>query len=86
MIFEGCQGKSRTPVIQEKTGPRCGEIIELFAIDTEIVCGNCDFTADNDTLSCIQWCKYARQRVREEMYNQMMENAVIQTKNKEEIA
>lgn len=83
MIFEGCQGKPRTPTIHEKTCPRCGSLIEMFSIDTEMACENCGFVAYNDTLSCVQWCKYAKQCVGEEMYNQMME---IAARKKEKIA
>lgn len=86
MMFEGCQGKPRTPTIHEKTCPRCGQIIELFSIDTEVPCDNCGFVAYNDTLSCVQWCKYAKQCVGEEMYNHMMEILATQKRRKEEIA
>ena len=72
MMFEGCQGKPRTPTIHEKTCPRCGQIIELFSIDTEVPCDNCGFVAYNDTLSCVQWCEHARKCVGDEMYEQMM--------------
>ena len=78
MVFEGCQGKPRTPTIHEKTCPRCGQIIELFSIDTEMACDNCGFVAYNDTLSCVQWCQYAKQCVGEEMYNHMMKIAAVQ--------
>ena len=86
MMFEGCQGKPRTPTIHEKICPNCGSIIELFSIDTEVPCDNCGFVAYNDTLSCVQWCKYAKQCVGEEMYNHMMEIAALQKRNKEEVA
>ena len=39
--------------------------------------------AYNDTLSCVQWCEYARQCVGDEMYEQMME---IAARNKEQAA
>lgn len=83
MIYEGCQGKPRTPTISEKVCPQCGEIIELFSIDTEVACEKCGFVAYNDTLSCVQWCKYAKQCVGEEMYNKMMEIAANQKRDKE---
>lgn len=83
MIYEGCQGKPRTPTIHEKICPQCGEIIELFSIDTEVACEKCGFVAYNDTLSCVQWCKYAKQCVGDEMYAKMMEIAALQKKNKE---
>ena len=40
MIFEGCQGKPRTPTLEEKRCPRCGNLIEIFSADTEAVCEN----------------------------------------------
>ena len=72
MMLEGCQGKPRTPTIHEKVCPNCGEIIELFSIDTSVACEKCGFVAYNDTLSCVQWCAHAKKCVGEEMYQQMM--------------
>lgn len=83
MLMEGCQGKPRTPTIHEKVCPRCGNLIELFSIDTEATCEHCGFVAYNDTLSCVQWCAYARQCVGDEMYEHMME---IAAKQKEQAA
>ena len=86
MILGGCQGKPRTPTIHEKICPQCGSVIEMFSIDTEMACEKCGFVAYNDSLSCVQWCKYAKQCVGEEMYNHMMEIAQTQKRNKEKIA
>ena len=83
MIIEGCQGKPRTPTIIEKICPNCGHEIELFSIDTQMPCEHCGFVAYNDTLSCVQWCQYARQCVGDEMYEKMME---IAKQQKEEAA
>ncbi|NLT40833.1 MAG: hypothetical protein GXX89_10315 [Clostridiales bacterium] len=80
MIMEGCQGKPRTPTIIEKICPQCGSEVELFSIDTVMQCENCGFTVYNDTLSCVQWCKYARQCVGDEMYEAMMKIAHEQKK------
>ena len=71
-MLDGCQGKPRTPTIIEKICPQCGELIEMFSIDTQMACEKCGFIAYNDTLSCVQWCKHAKQCVGEEMYGQMM--------------
>ena len=83
MIMSGCQGKPRTPTILDKTCPRCGHEIEMFSIDTEQACEHCGFVAYNDTLSCVQWCQYAKQCVGEEMYEHMMK---IAARPKEEAA
>ena len=37
--------------------------------------GKCGFIAYNDTLSCVQWCAYAKECVGEEMYEAMMKIA-----------
>lgn len=86
MIFEGCMGKPRTPTIHEKICPQCGNIIELFSIDTQVSCDYCGFMAYNDALSCVQWCQYAKQCVGEEMYEQMMQIAAQNKHKKENVA
>ncbi len=86
MIIGGCQGKPKTPTIHEKVCPKCGNIIELFSIDTQMACDKCGFVAYNDTLSCVQWCQYAKQCVGEEMYAHMMEVLESQKKRKEGVA
>lgn len=78
MILDGCQGKPRTPTITEKTCPQCGNTVEVFSTDTEVACDRCGFVIYNDTLSCVQWCKYARQCVGDAMYEKMMELAALQ--------
>ena len=72
MIMEGCQARPKTPTIIEKVCPNCGHEIELFSIDTQMACEKCGFVAYNDTLSCVQWCQYARKCVGDEMYEKMM--------------
>jgi len=81
MIYTGCQSKSKEITLQERVCPQCGNIIELFSVDTEVACEHCGFVAYNDTLSCVQWCQYAKQCVGEEMYERMME---IAKRNREE--
>ena len=73
MILHGCQAKPRTPTIHEKICPNCGNVIELFSIDTQVACDVCGFVAYNDTLSCVQWCAHAKDCVGEAMYEQMMQ-------------
>lgn len=74
MILEGCPGVSRlkTPTITEKVCPVCGNIIELFSVDTEVTCDKCGFVAYNDELNCIQWCKYAEKCIGPEMYRRLV--------------
>ena len=86
MIFHGCMAKPKTPTIQEKICPQCGNVIELFSIDTQMPCEHCGFVAYNDTLSCVQWCQYAKQCVGEEMYQKLMQVAAQNKHKKEDVA
>ena len=70
MLYSGCQSKSKEISIAEKICPQCGNPVEVFS-------------TDNDMLSCVQWCKYARKCVGDQMYEQMME---IAKHNKEKAA
>ena len=75
MILEGCQSKSKEISIEERICPQCGHEIEIFSVDTEAACEHCGFVIYNDQLSCVQWCKYAKQCVGDRMYENMMEIA-----------
>ena len=83
MLYSGCQSKSKEISITEKICPQCGNPVELFSTDTEVTCDKCGFVIYNDMLSCVQWCKYARKCVGDQMYEQMME---IAKHNKEKAA
>ena len=83
MIYTGCQSKSKEITLEERICPQCGNVIELFSVDTEVTCEHCGFVAYNDTLSCVQWCQYAKQCVGEEMYEAMM---AVAKRNKEAMA
>lgn len=80
----GCQARPRTPTIVEKVCPKCGNLIEMFSIDSQMACDKCGFVAYNETLSCVQWCEYAKQCVGEEMYEHMMQVAQEQKRRQEE--
>ncbi len=82
-ILEGCQGKPQIKIM-EKTCPQCGHEVEIFSIDTQAVCEHCGFVIYNDTLNCVQWCKYARQCVGDEMYEAMLK--IAQQKKEKEAA
>ena len=71
MILEGCQGKPQIKIM-ERTCPQCGHEVEIFSIDTQVACENCGFVIYNDTLTCVQWCKYARQCMGDEMVERLL--------------
>ncbi len=76
-MFEQCPGASniRTPTIELKKCPQCGEEVEMFSTDMQMDCPKCGFTVYNNLESCIQWCKYAKECVGEEVYERLMKRA-----------
>ena len=68
MIMEGCQGKPQIKIM-ERICPQCGHEVEIFSIDTQVACENCGFVIYNDTLTCVQWCKYARKCMGDEWWS-----------------
>jgi ribosomal protein S27AE len=80
-MLGGCHGtdKLKTPTLEEKTCPNCGNIIEVFSIDTEVACDKCGTVVYNDIQSCVKWCKYAKLCVGEEMYNKLMKAYQVDT-------
>ena len=47
----------------------------MFTIDAEMACERCGFVAYKDTLSCVQWCKYARKCFGDAAYEALMKAA-----------
>lgn len=77
MAVRGCPSAAKlrgTPTLTGKICPVCGHEIEIFSIDTHIVC-ECGFIAYNDEQNCIKWCKYASDCVGEEIYDKFMKAA-----------
>lgn len=74
-MLDHCPGTAnlRTPTLSIKKCPQCGEDVEIFSNDLKVECGNCGFTIYNDILSCVQWCKYAKECVGEEIYRKLIE-------------
>jgi len=73
-MFESCPGAvqlTRTPTLKLKKCPECGADVEIFSTELKVNCDKCGFTIYNDVESCIQWCKYAKECVGEETYNQL---------------
>lgn len=76
-MFSKCPGSiANTPTLKIKKCPECGAEVEIFSNDVRVKCDRCGFTVYNDIESCIQWCKYARQCVGEELYNKLMSERV----------
>ena len=83
MILEGCPGAARlkTPSWEEKICPVCGNLIEIFSIDTEVACEHCGFIAYNDALSCAQWCQYAEKCLGPDLYQKIQAQSNVRKKH-----
>ena len=68
-----CPGTAnlRTPTLEIKKCPQCGEEVEIFSNELKATCRNCGFTIYNDLQSCIEWCWYARECLGEELYQRL---------------
>jgi transposase len=69
-MIDRCPGAAglKTPTLSLKTCPNCGEEIEIFSDEMKIACPTCGQVIFNDIVSCISWCKYARECIGEDMY------------------
>ena len=83
MLFFQCPGAARLrqPTIEEKVCPVCGNLIEIFSTDVTAACDKCGFVAYNDAQNCIEWCKYAKQCIGEELYNKLMRGKHLEAEN-----
>ncbi|HDP36364.1 MAG TPA: hypothetical protein ENN27_00625 [Candidatus Atribacteria bacterium] len=77
-MFDKCPGAAniRTPTIKIKKCPECGEEVEIFSDEMQVKCSNCGFTVYNDLQSCVQWCKYAKECVGEELYKKLKKKRI----------
>lgn len=76
-MFGRCHGadKLRRPTLEVKTCPECENEIEIFSTDKEMACDKCGFVVYNDIRSCVDWCKYARLCVGDELYNRIKKDS-----------
>jgi ribosomal protein S27AE len=74
-LIDRCPGSAsiRTPALQVKKCPRCGEEIEIFSNEVSAACGRCGLIIYNDQASCIRWCRYAEECVGPEVVRKFQE-------------
>jgi hypothetical protein len=82
-MLDHCPGAAnlRTPTLAIKKCPRCGEEVELFSNDISAKC-TCGFEVYNDIMSCVQWCRYAKECVGEETYHKILAQVNAQEQQK----
>lgn len=71
MLFEGCQGK-KSPEIQEKLCPGCGNPVELISTEVYARCEVCGTTVYSDLMDCLHRCPKARECMGDECYSRML--------------
>ncbi|MFQ6135878.1 MAG: hypothetical protein ACE5PM_01705 [Candidatus Hydrothermarchaeales archaeon] len=72
-MFDRCPGTEgiKNPTIEIINCQKCGEEIEIFTDEQKTTCPNCGETVFREAVpSCIDWCKYAKECVGEEKYNE----------------
>ena len=72
-MFDKCLGAAniRMPTLTIKKCPECSAEVEIFSTGMKAECDNYGFTIYTDLQSCIQWCKYAKKCLREELYKKV---------------
>ena len=76
-MFNKCPGSlGNTPTLKVKKCPECGADVEVFSSDVQVRCDRCGFTIYNELESCVQWCKYAKECVGEELYKKFKKQRI----------
>jgi len=76
MILE-CPGSSKFkhPQPEEIKCPSCGEAVEIWTDEAQAKCPECKkMVTRNQKQSCLDWCRYAKECVGENIYNNYMKN------------
>lgn len=66
-----CPGSKalREPTPEEMPCPNCGESVEIWTHELKATCPKCGGTVMREVMpSCIDWCKFAKECVGEEVY------------------
>lgn len=82
MIFK-CPGaqRFRQPQPEIINCPFCSEEVEIWTNEVQVTCPNCKKTVMRQQgTSCLDWCRYAKECVGEEVYNKYIKNKSITKK------
>ena len=74
MIFK-CPGSQKfsQPEPEEINCPSCGEKIEIWTDESKTKCPKCKKTVTREKPpACLDWCKYAKECVGEEVYKKYL--------------
>lgn len=58
--------------VEEQICKSCGYEVEIFSNEIKVICPKCKADAYRENIpSCIDWCSYAKQCIRQEKYEQL---------------
>lgn len=75
-MIDGCPGsqKFKQPQPEEVACPFCGEGLEIWTDEFEILCSGCGKKVSRSGQSCLDWCKAAKECVGEEIYRKYVDS------------
>lgn len=85
MIFK-CPGSQKfsQPQPENMKCPFCSYELEIWTDETRTTCPKCKNVVTRELAqNCLDWCKYAKECVGEELYNKYMKNKKSSIKYKE---
>jgi predicted amidophosphoribosyltransferase len=74
-MISNCPGSQRfkQPQPENIKCPFCGADVEIWTDEAEALCPKCRKTTTREEgQSCLDWCKYARECVGDEIYNRFL--------------
>ena len=76
-----CPGSSRIrqPIPEIFTCSDCGAEVEIWTSELRRKCSSCGKTVarDIDSAHCIQWCRYAKECIGVEEYEELLKKGII---------
>jgi len=83
-VINKCPGQDKKDIKAEIIGcPKCGYEVELFSDEIKARCPKCQAAIYRETLpTCIDWCKYAKDCVGNDVYRNYIKNKSIVIKDK----
>src|SRR3989338_8944999 len=86
MVLDFCPGSSKfkRPEPENIKCPTCAKDVEIWTDEIQVTCPHCKNTIlrQQEGVSCLEWCKYAKECVGDATYNTYMKNKAITTKQK----
>ncbi len=74
---ENCPGSKglRQPTPKDIKCPNCLKDVEIWSDEIKAMCPHCKtIIMQNQAMSCVEWCKFAKDCVGEQLYDKYMQN------------